>query len=283
MFLASPGERRAGVGRGHRRRHLAVPLAAARGRAAAGRPRAPSPSTATGSSSPPHDTAHRRPRRADRRGGVARRSRTDYTQGFRQNAGPRHRRRRRRHRDQRVSAATRRRPASSPATIPNTGERAVAHVDHRAPRRPERRLVGRHPALPARRRRLSGFPGSYDPRARPLLHRDGAGEAVGGGEPGHDDPAGRALHQLDAGPAPADGAGGVVLPARAGRDPRPRHRLRAGAGGRRRCAVALHHRQGRHPLEARPSHRGAGRPARDRLPGRLRVHRPDHRRADLPA
>ena len=78
-------------------------------------------------------------------------------------------------------------------------------------------------------------------------------------------------------------AGAVVLPARAGRDARPRHRLRARARRRRRPAVAVHDRQGRHPLEARPPDRRAGRPARDGLPGRLRVDRPDHRRADLPA
>ena len=67
-----------------------------------------------------------------------------------------------------------------------------------------------------------------------------------------------------------------VLPARAGRDPRPRHRVRARPRRRGGRAVALHDREGRHPLEARPADRRAGGPARDGLPGRLRVDRPDH-------
>ena len=80
---------------------------------------------------------------------------------------------------------------------------------------------------------------------------------------------------------PSTGTGALVLPACAGRDARPRHRLRAGARRRRRREVGLHHREGRHPLEARPADRGVRRPARDGPPGHLR-DRPDQRRGDLP-
>ena len=155
---------------------------------------------------------------------------TDYTQGFRQNAGPviangvvvtgtngcdryteqmLHHRPRSRHR-----------------------RGALAHVDDRAAGRSERRVVGRHAAVSARgRRRLDT--GQLRPGAGALLHRHGAGEAVGGLEPRHDDATGRALHQLDAGPGPEHRTGALVLPARARRDARSRHRLRAGARGRR--------------------------------------------------
>ena len=80
---------------------------------------------------------------------------------------------------------------------------------------------------------------------------------------------------------PEHRTGALVLPACAGRDARPRCRVRARAGRCRRRKVALHDRQGRHPLEARPADWRVRRPARDGPPGHLRVDRPDHRRADL--
>ena len=177
----------------------------------------------------------------------------DYTQGFRQNSGP-------------VVAegvvvsgmngCNRYKEQTCFITghDPDTGEELWRTSTIALPGRPERRVVGRHAAVPARGRRLVD-PGQLRPGPRSLLHRHRPGQAVGGGEPRHDHAAGRALHQLDAGPEPADRAGRVVLPARAGRDPRPRHRVRAGARRRRRRAVALHDRQGRHPLEARPADR----------------------------
>ena len=123
----------------------------------------------------------------------------------------------------------------------------------------------------------SWIPGSYDPDLGLFYIGTGAGEAVGGGEPRDDDAAGRALHELDARAEPAHRAGAVVLPACARRDSRPRHRLRTGSRRCRRRAVAVHDREGRHPLEARPADRRVRRPARDGSPGRLRVDRQDHR------
>ena len=66
------------------------------------------------------------------------------------------------------------------------------------------------------------IPGAYDAALDLVLYRDGAGEAVGGRQPRDVDDARRALYELDAGARPADGTGGVVLPARSRRDARPR-------------------------------------------------------------
>ena len=272
------GGRRAGDRRGHRRRPLAVPVAAARGCAAAGADPHPGPLRRPGV--PRHrGRGPRRPRRADRRGRVAD-GQGRLHAGLPPERRPRHRRRRRRHRHQRVSALQ---GADLLHHRARPGHRrgAVADVDDRPARRSERRVVGRHAAVSARGRRPVDSR-QLRRRPRPLLHRHRAGQAVGGREPRHEHAAGRALHQFDAGPEPAHRAGGVVLPACAGRDPRPRHRLRARSRRRRRGEVALHDREGRHPLEARPADRGVRRPAGNRLSGRLRVDRPDHRRPDLP-
>ena len=243
------GELGAGDRRGRRRRHLAVSMAPARRCTPAGRDPHPRPLRRQGL--PGHARrGPRRPRRADRGRGVARREGRLHA-GLPPELRPRRRRRRRHQRHERVQPLQGADLLHHRARPQHRGG-AVAHVHHRPPRRPERRLVGRHAAVSPGRRRLVD-PGQLRSGPGPLLHRHRAGEAVGGGEPRHDDAAGRALHQLDARPEPAHGAGGVVLPARPGRDPRPRHRVRTGARRRRRRAVALHDRQGRHPLEARPA------------------------------
>ena len=105
----------------------------------------------------------------------------DYAQGFRQNAGPVIA-------DGVVVTGTNGCQRYKEQTCfitghdPDTGEELWADVDDRAAGRSQRRVVGRHAAVSARgRRRLD--PGELRPGPRALLHRHGAGEAVGGGEP----------------------------------------------------------------------------------------------------
>ena len=165
---------------------------------------------------------------------------------------------------------------------PDTGRELWRTSTHRAARRPEQRLVGRRAAAsPGRRRHVDSR--QLRPGPRSLLHRHRAGQAVGGREPGHVDPERCALHQLDPRPEPAQRPSRVVLPARARRDARHGQRLRARARQRRRPRTAVHHREGRHPVEARPPHRRLRRPAGDAVPGHLRVDRPRDRAGDVPA
>ena len=127
------------------------------------------------------------------------------------------------------------------------------------------------------------IPGAYDAGPGPLLHRDRAGQALGGRQPRHVDDPRRALHELDAGAQPADRTGAVVLPARAGRDARPRQRVRTHVARHRRRAPAADGRQGRPALEAEPRDRTVSRHQGDGLPGRLRVDRPRDGAGHLPA
>ena len=150
-----PGERGAGDRRGQRRRHLAVPVAAAGG---CGAGRHPHPGPLRRQGLPGHlRRGPRRARRADRRRGVAHRQGGLHA-GVHAVRRTRHRRRRRRERHQRV-------PALQGADLlphrarPGHRRGAVADLDDRAAGGSQRCLVGRHAALSARgRRRL-------DPRA----------------------------------------------------------------------------------------------------------------------
>ena len=143
-------ERRPGHRRGDRRRHLGIPRAPARGRAPR---RHPHPRPLRRQALPrPGRRGPRRPRREHRRRGV------DLGQdrlhaGLPPERGPRHRQRRRHHRHQRLRALHR---ADLLHHRPRPRHRggAVAHLDHRAARRPQQRVVGRHAAVPARGRRL---------------------------------------------------------------------------------------------------------------------------------
>ena len=107
---------------------------------------------------------------------------------------------------------------------PGHGGGAVAHVDHRARIRSEQRHVGRCGGDVPRRRRYVD-PGQLRPAAGAVLHRYGAGEAVGRREPPDVAARRRPLHQLDDRSRSADRRHGLALPARAGRDARHGHGL----------------------------------------------------------
>ena len=155
----------------------------------------------------------------------------------------------------------------------------MADVDHRAPRRAGRRHLGRPAAALPRRGRL------VDSRQlrfgeQPHLLVDVAGEAVGQPHPG--DRRRRPLQQQRAGARRRHRRAVVVLPVHAGRDPRPRRRVRERAHRPRRPAVAVQDGQARHPVGARPRHRRVRRRPRSRLPGRARRRSGDGE-GDLPA
>ena len=135
---------------------------------------------------------------------------------------------------------------------------AVAHVDRRPAGRSGRRHVGR-PAgdVPGRRRRLDS--GQLRPGHEPHLLVDLAGQAVGAAVARHRRR--RALHEQRARPRPGHRPARLVLPVRAGRDARPRRRVRKRAHRPPRPAVAVQDGQAGHPVGARP-----GRPARSSPP-----------------
>ena len=162
---------------------------------------------------------------------------------------------------------------------PETGEQAWRTSTIARPRRARRRHLGRPPPdVPGRRRLVD--PRRLRPRDQPHLLVHVAGQAVGAGVA--QDRRRRPLHEQRARARPRDGRAAVVLPVRAGRDPRPRRRVRERAHRPPGAEVALQDGQARHPVGARPRDRGVhGRP-RPRLPERPR-RRPRDRRGDLPA
>ena len=129
---------------------------------------------------------------------------------------------------------------------------AVALQHHRARGRTRRRHLGRSAEHAARRR------GNLDhrqlrSRAEPDVLGRGAGQAVDAGEPRHEGLG--AVFQLDARPEARRWKTRLVFPARAGRNARHGRSVRARARRYRRPQNALHHRQGRHSLEARSQDR----------------------------
>ena len=97
------------------------------------------------------------------------------------------------------------------------------------------------------------IPRQLRPARADALLRHGAGQALGARRARHRRVG--ALHQLDAGPRPADRRAEVVLPAPAGRVARHGRGLRADPRRLRRPAVRLHHGQDRRPVGARPRDR----------------------------
>ena len=132
------------------------------------------------------------------------------------------------------------------------GKIAVAVQHHRARGRARRRHLGRSAEHAARRR------GDLDhrqlrSRTEPDVLGRGASQAVDAGEPRHKGLG--AVFELDARAEARRWKTRLVFPARAGRDARHGRSVRARAGRYRRPQNALHHRQGRHPLEARSQDR----------------------------
>ena len=137
-----------------------------------------------------------------------------------------------------------------------------------AGRRAGRQHLGQPVERAARRRRHLDHR-QLRSRAEPRLLRRRAGKAVGRGEPWNDDARRGALHKLDGGAPAGDRRPGLALPARAGRDARPRRGVRAGARRSREPQGGLQRRQARYPVEARPGNRRVPQPQGDRLPERL--------------
>ena len=156
---------------------------------------------------------------------------------------------------------------------PGDRRRAVAHGDHRRPRRAGRRYLGR-PAghVPGGRRRVDSR--QLRPGAGPALLGDGAGQALGAAVARHRRR--RALHEQRAGARSADRRAGLVLPVRARRVPRPRRVVRGRAHRSRRTPLAVQDGQAGHPVGNRPRHGRVRGGARPRLPdpGRRRSRRP---------
>ena len=126
----------------------------------------------------------------------------------------------------------------------------------------------------------SWIPGSYDPESNLTYWSTVAGEAVGQGVARHRRR--RALQQQRARPRRRHRRAVLVLPVHAGRDPRPRRRVRERAHRPRRAPVALQDGEARHFVGARPRHRRVRRRPRSRLPGRAR-RRPGDGEGGLPA
>ena len=160
--------------------------------------------------------------------------------------------------------------------------RAALALQHGGPfRRARRQHLGQPAGLPARRRRDLDHR-QLRSRARPGLLRRGAGKAVGGDQPGHDGARPGALHELDGRPAAGRRGARLALPARSRREPRPRRGLRARAGRPGGSPGGLQRGQARDSLEAGPGDRRVPRPQGDRLPERVRPHRPRDRRRHVP-
>ena len=116
---------------------------------------------------------------------------------------------------------------------------AVAVQHHRQAGRARRRLLGSaHESVPRRRRVVDHRQLRSGSESHLLGH--GAGQALDADQPRHVGQRRCALHQLDAGARCRYRQARLALPARAGGIARPRRRLRAGAGRRRRSEPGVH-------------------------------------------
>ncbi len=110
---------------------------------------------------------------------------------------------------------------------------------------------------------------------------NGAGQAVGAGQPRTDRSRSRAVHGIDARVESRHGQAVVVLPTRARRVAGPGRSVRARARRHRRRESALHGGQTRNPVEAGSPNRQVPRPRRDRLSERLGQDRSEDRHARI--
>ena len=144
-----------------------------------------------------------------------------------------------------------------------TGKQLWNFNTDRARRPARRRHLGQAAQSAARRRRDVDH---RQLRSRPQPHLLGrrAGQTVDARQPRRQARRQGALHQLHAGARSRHRQAEVVLPACARRVARPGRSLRARAGRSRREQAAVHHRQARHPVEARSRDRQVSRLTRKR-------------------
>ena len=263
MYPRRSGQRRAGGGRRDRRPRLGVPARPERVGRVGAEPAQPVDRDLRRQGVPERGRRpHRRPRCAHRRRGVGPRGRRQRAR-LPVHERPHRRQREGRGRHDRVRALQGGRLLHLGPRRRDRGG-AVAHVDHRAPRRPRRRHLGRSAAAVPRRRRLLDSR-QLRPGQQPHVLVDLAGEAVGQPDPRHRRR--RALQQQRAGARRGHRRAVVVLPVLAGRDARSRRCLRERTHRPRRAPVAVQDGEARHPVAARPRHGRVRRRPRSRLPG----------------
>ena len=168
-----------------------------------------------------------------------------------------------------AASATSRRSASSAPTTPRPASSCGGSTPWPRHGEPGRRLPGascRH--VPRRRRDLDHRQLRSRSEHHLLGHR--AGQAVDAGQPRHVGARQGALHELDAGarsPTPASSRGiSSTRPARRSTSTKCSSACSWMSDGQK---LRVHHRQGRHPVEARSQDRQVPRPQGDGLPERL--------------